>query len=178
MKYQAPFGAADPDDGYVDDNPALDIDGSVPTAKAIEHPQREIVKAISDAGLVPDDGDLTQLSAAIKKVIQEALYVLKAGYTTDIHDLGDSGTDPVTIDLAEESLQTLGVTGSFTLNPPATKNGVTAVLAQVDDTGGYTVLTPSFTHIDGAIDTAADAVNLLIVAKINAVSILFVENLA
>jgi len=68
MKYQAPFGAADPDDGYVDDNPALDIDGSIPPAKAIEHPQREQHALIVGAGLVPDEADLTQVLQSVLRI--------------------------------------------------------------------------------------------------------------
>lgn len=72
MKYQAPFGAVDPDASYVDDNEALEIDGSIPPAKAIEDPQRELNHLISFTELVPSDGDLTQVRQAIEIMIGNA----------------------------------------------------------------------------------------------------------
>lgn len=65
MEYNAPVGAADPDDPYIDGNPATGTAGSAVPAAAIEDVQREIVNAILAAGIDPDDGDLSQLAAAI-----------------------------------------------------------------------------------------------------------------
>jgi len=72
MKYVPPIGAAD-GAPYVDANPAAGIEGSLVPAAAIEHPQREIMNVIQEAGLDPDGNDLTQLAAAIAKLIDEAL---------------------------------------------------------------------------------------------------------
>jgi len=69
MQYNAPIGAADPNDPFVDGNPANGTPGSPVPAAAIEHTQREIVAAIEAAGLTPDPDDLGQLAAAIAALI-------------------------------------------------------------------------------------------------------------
>lgn len=71
MKYQAPFGSLDPNDPYVDKNVPGAVAGSKVPAKAIEHPQREIETAILQAGLVPSEGDLTQLAQAIRRLTRD-----------------------------------------------------------------------------------------------------------
>lgn len=65
MQYNKPFDQANPAAGYVNGNPATNTAGSIPCAEGLEYPQREIVNAIAAAGLVPSNGDLTQLSKAI-----------------------------------------------------------------------------------------------------------------
>ena len=45
------------------------IEGSIPGASAIEHPQREIVDVITYVGLEPDGADLTQLTQAVTTLI-------------------------------------------------------------------------------------------------------------
>lgn len=69
MDYVQPLGDA-PDAPYIDGNPALDIEGSVVPAAAIEHPQREIMAVITGVSIAPDPEDLTQLRQAITKMIQ------------------------------------------------------------------------------------------------------------
>ena len=69
MKYNAPIGAADPNDPYIDGNPGTGTEGSPVPAAAIEHPMREIMEVITQAGLVPDEGNLAQLYAAIQLLI-------------------------------------------------------------------------------------------------------------
>lgn len=69
MKYAQPIGGA-VNAPYVDANPVGGIEGSAVPAAAIEGPQREIVAVITGAGLVPDDGDLTQLRQAIQRMIE------------------------------------------------------------------------------------------------------------
>ena len=69
MKYAPPVGASNPDEGYVNENLAAGIEGSPVPAEAIEPPMREIVHVIKQAGLVPDDKDLTQLYLAVQKII-------------------------------------------------------------------------------------------------------------
>jgi len=65
MDYNPPVGGS-PGDPYINGNPTTGTEGSIPPAAAVEFPQREIVAAIVAAGLTPDNGDLTQLAAAIK----------------------------------------------------------------------------------------------------------------
>jgi hypothetical protein len=67
MKYTQPPGTPD-NSIYIDFNPAAGIEGSVVPAAAIEAPQRELVNVIEEAGLVPNDGDLTQVYQAIRKL--------------------------------------------------------------------------------------------------------------
>lgn len=70
MKYQAPFGSVDPDAPYVDRNTPNAIQGSKVPAKAIEHPQREIVEVIERAGLTPSEGSVTQLWEALQQLLK------------------------------------------------------------------------------------------------------------
>ncbi len=69
MRFNPPQNGdtSNPDRPWIDADPALGREGSILTAAAIEHPQREILAAITrflgdDA---PDPADLTQLGAAI-----------------------------------------------------------------------------------------------------------------
>ena len=59
MRYNQPLGIPDTDAPYIDGNPPAGIRGSIIPAPAVEHPQREIVYAIEDAGLTPNPEDLT-----------------------------------------------------------------------------------------------------------------------
>lgn len=68
MEYVPPLNGAG-DDPYVNPNPGAGVKGSAVPAEALEHPQREIIEVIIDAGMVPDGGDLTQLSQAIQALI-------------------------------------------------------------------------------------------------------------
>lgn len=70
MKYVAPLNGdqSNADRPYVDANPATGIEGSIPSAAAIEHPMREIVEVIKSAGLEPDETNLKQLKTAIEKM--------------------------------------------------------------------------------------------------------------
>lgn len=78
MKYNAPFGAANPDAPYINGNPSIGVAGSIPPAESIEFPQREIVKAITDAGMVPANDDLGQLSKAIRQTSRKAWIPIKS----------------------------------------------------------------------------------------------------
>lgn len=66
MKYVQPYGVSDPNASYINGNPSTGQMGSIPPAMSIENPQREIVNAITHAGLNPVDADLTQLTKAIQ----------------------------------------------------------------------------------------------------------------
>lgn len=78
MKYNAPFGAANPDAAYINGNPSIGLAGSIPPAESIEYPQREIVKAIIDAGMVPANDDLGQLSKAIRQTSRKSWIPVKS----------------------------------------------------------------------------------------------------
>lgn len=79
MKYNAPIGAADPNDPYSDGSPGAGIEGSPVPAAALEDPQREIHNAITAAGLTPDHDDLTQLAQAIA-ILAAATAVRPTGF--------------------------------------------------------------------------------------------------
>lgn len=69
MEYNAPYGSADPNAPYVDRNTPGAVSGSKIPAKAIEHPQREIMSVIEAAGIVPDKKKVDQLLEAIQALI-------------------------------------------------------------------------------------------------------------
>lgn len=71
-KYTPPVGGA-ANDPFVDENPALGVDGSAVPAAAIEWPQRELDHLIAEAGLVQSTGDLTQVAQAIDAKIAAAV---------------------------------------------------------------------------------------------------------
>lgn len=69
MKYQPPLGSEDPNASFVDGNDALGILGSIIPAKAIEHPQRELIDLIENGGgLLLDEDDLTQVRQAVTRI--------------------------------------------------------------------------------------------------------------
>ncbi|MCC4296286.1 DUF2793 domain-containing protein [Aurantimonas coralicida] len=68
MKYNQPFGEADPDAPYVDRNTPGAVAGSKVPGSAVEDPQREIVHVIEQAGLTPDGEDTTQLWQALQRI--------------------------------------------------------------------------------------------------------------
>lgn len=59
---RAPYVNGDPDNG---------IEGDLVSGQAVEHPMREIIQVIEDAGLEPDAADLTQLSQAVTLIAQQ-----------------------------------------------------------------------------------------------------------
>ena len=83
MEYVQPIGAA-ADAPYLDANPVGGAEGSPVPAAAIEHPMRELVALITDAGIAPAGGTLTQLRDAVRRLIQrQAPAVSAAGGTAD-----------------------------------------------------------------------------------------------
>ncbi|MGD9766591.1 MAG: hypothetical protein AB7U62_03025 [Pseudolabrys sp.] len=66
MRYHQPFDKpSDPNASYVNANPATGTRGSILDIVTIEQLQREVLKVITEAGLTPNDNDLTQLWQAI-----------------------------------------------------------------------------------------------------------------
>src|SRR5262245_24006334 len=66
MRYWQPFGIANPDAPYMNADPRLGFQGSIPPAQAIEHPQREIVAVIDASHLTRAEDDTTQLMHGIR----------------------------------------------------------------------------------------------------------------
>src|SRR5215831_17933045 len=77
MKYQQPYGIADPNASYVNGNPSIGLRGSIPPALAFEQPMREIVNMITLSGGTPSDADLQQLARAIQS--QRVNYAVDVG---------------------------------------------------------------------------------------------------
>jgi hypothetical protein len=83
MKYNPPYGVADPNAPYVNGDPSVGRAGSIPPAESIEYPQREIVSVITDVGLSsPNNNDLAQMSAATR--FMRPQFVLDVGTANHI----------------------------------------------------------------------------------------------
>jgi hypothetical protein len=72
MKYNPPYGSADPNAPFADRNTPAATSGSRVPAAAIEYPQREIMAVIDAAGISASNADLTQLLQAINHLIAAA----------------------------------------------------------------------------------------------------------
>jgi hypothetical protein len=67
VKYVPPYGiTANPDASYINGDPSIGRQGSIPPAAVFENPQREIVNLIADAQQVPADTDLHQTTRAVR----------------------------------------------------------------------------------------------------------------
>lgn len=82
MRYQQPFdNPGNPNAPYVNGNPATGTSGSIPSAEALEHHQRELVHLISYANTVnpgagvgvPTEADLQQVRKAVEALIEDAI---------------------------------------------------------------------------------------------------------
>lgn len=101
MKYNPPAGSQDPDAKYVTGQPGK-VRGSAVPAEAVEHPQREIVEVIRQAGLEPSGDDLGQLWKALQQLFTEKVAVAtkeKAGIVKPGSGLSvkEDGTLDVTV---------------------------------------------------------------------------------
>ena len=104
MKYNPPAGSQDPDAKYVTGQPGK-VRGSAVPAEAVEHPQREIVEVIKQAGLTPSGEDLGQLWKALQQLFTEKVAVAtkeKAGIVKPGSGLSvkEDGTLDVTVSAA------------------------------------------------------------------------------
>src|SRR5262245_28986026 len=64
MKYVQPYGIADPDAPYINGDPSIGRQGSIPPAAAFEHPMREIMGVINKNLLAASSSDLLQMVKA------------------------------------------------------------------------------------------------------------------
>ena len=75
MKYYPPLGAEDENADYENCDPVNHKwENTMPDARGFGATQREIVNAITTAGLTPSADDLTQLSQAVLKIAQKGLF--------------------------------------------------------------------------------------------------------
>jgi hypothetical protein len=80
VKYQPPYGppgAIPADASYVNGDPSIGRQGSVPPASAFEYPQREIVNLITNSQQMPTDQDLNQMTRAVRD--GKLIYCLDSG---------------------------------------------------------------------------------------------------
>jgi Concanavalin A-like lectin/glucanases superfamily len=67
VKYVPPYGVtSNPDAAYVNGDPSIGRQGSIPPAAVFENPQREICNLITDSTQTPADGDLHQLTRGVR----------------------------------------------------------------------------------------------------------------
>ena len=94
MKYIPPLNGdlTDENRSYINADPPRGVQGSIPSAEALEHPIREILAVIKNAGLTLSSDNLSQLDEAINKNIAEA--IAEKGFEEPIYEttLTVSGT--------------------------------------------------------------------------------------
>jgi hypothetical protein len=66
VRYVPPWGISDPDAPYVNGDPTIGRQGSIPPAAALEHPMRELVAVIAKSGITPSELDLSQLLQGVR----------------------------------------------------------------------------------------------------------------
>lgn len=111
MKYTKPLNETNENAGYVNADVSIGRRGSTVPAEAIEAPQREIVAAITSAGLTPDADDNTQLSQAIKAEIKSA-----------VQDIVSISATSGTVSLNANTLYKMTISGATTFSLPSTVN--------------------------------------------------------
>lgn len=85
MKYQPPYGppgAIADDASYINGDPTIGREGSVPPAGAFEFPQREIVNLITNSKQVATDQDLHQMTRGVRD--GKLIYCLDSGPTNAV----------------------------------------------------------------------------------------------
>src|SRR4029077_9584217 len=84
MKYWQPYGITDPDAPYINGDPSIGRQGSIPPAGSIEQDQREIVNVIKGNGFAPSETDVHQLLIASRSQ--------RMNYAVDTNDLPNTLT--------------------------------------------------------------------------------------
>ena len=79
MRYEQPYGINDPtgDAPYINGDPSIGRQGSIPPAAAFENHMRELVTLIQSASLTPTAADLTQVFQAVRS--QHMNYAIDTG---------------------------------------------------------------------------------------------------
>jgi hypothetical protein len=180
MQYQPPVNGnlADPNRPYTNPNPANGIEGSVPSAEAIEHPMREIVEVITyflgtvENPLPASDADLQQLRKAIQQAVidgtSDALRrtvsaTLGAGFWTTPVPATVAGGN-VSFNPALGNRFTLTVTEALTITAPdpMPAGGSARLQLTMDGVGNHGIAWgPEFRVNNGTISSEPNAVNLI-----------------
>ena len=135
MKYNQPFGNEDANAAYVNGNPALGVQGSIPPASAIEYPQREILAVIEAAGIVPSNSNLHQLLDALQWLIDQSPTAQGR-----VHYGAAGGTADTITTVTEPEMTTIAPGHILLLR--IVSNNTTAVTLTVDGFGPYPVTRP------------------------------------
>lgn len=154
MKYNQPYGITDPLAPYVNGNPALGVQGSIPPAAAIEYPQREILAVIESAGLVPSNSDLTQVLQALQ------WHLGNITQDTKIH-FGEAGGTANVITTTLAPVPASLAPGRIILLKIASNNEGGGVTLNPNGEGAIPVVKPSGSALD-ANDLVAGQVALMV----------------
>jgi hypothetical protein len=114
MKYNQPYGVADPNAPYVNGDPSTGTMGSIPPAASIEYPQREIVNMVSLSNIAPSNSDLQQLARAVQS--GKINYALDSGPTNALVANLNPAVLAYTDALAVWVIPQFSNTGAATLN--------------------------------------------------------------
>jgi len=82
VKYVQPHGINDPNAPYINGDPSIARQGSIPPAAAFEHPMREIVAVIQKNKLIPNEANLMQMLEGIRS--QRSNYAEDTGSVNNI----------------------------------------------------------------------------------------------
>ena len=117
MKYVPPYGTPETGDApYINGNPTIGQQGSIPPAGAFEYPMREIQNFITDTGQDPSNADLHQISRGVQNGMvqfgvdtgtKNAMVValnprplsLTVGMQVRAKKIGSANDGPVTLDI-------------------------------------------------------------------------------
>lgn len=125
MKYVAPYGVADPNAPYINGDPTLGRQGSIPPAAAFEHPMRELVGVISKSGFTPTDTDLLQLSKGVRS--QRLNFCQDTGSANTLSVAADPPITAYTVGLPLRVRVAVTNTGPATLDAGAGRQSIRRV---------------------------------------------------
>ena len=117
MRYVQPYGISDTDAPYINGDPSLGRQGSIPPAAAFEHPMREIITVIDKNKFAPDAADLGQMLKATRS--QRANYVEDTGSANNLSVALDPPLGAYTIGLPLKVKVRETTTGGSTIDAGA-----------------------------------------------------------
>jgi len=117
MKYQAPYGVSNPDAPYINGDPTIGRQGSIPPAAAFEFPMREILNVINKNKITPDDADLSQMMKGVRS--QRTNYVDDTGSANNLSVALDPPLGAYTIGLPIRVKVHVTNTGAATIDAGA-----------------------------------------------------------
>jgi hypothetical protein len=121
MQYVPPYGVADTNAPYVNGDPSIARQGSIPPAEAFEHPMREIVNVITKNLMVPSKADLAQMLEANRS--QRCNFCKDTGTTNNLSVTFDPPMSKYTIGLPLRVQVRTTNTGGVTIDAGAGRVG-------------------------------------------------------